>query len=278
MIRPVHGVIAACLVWVLAACGETTAPADSEGAAIRFSAVADPGDDLSAQTQEGSLLLTGRNGTLQIDELHVIVDRFELKRVDDDACAKGDDACRKFRAPPSLLSLPLDGTSVVAVRQPVDPGTYRRLKFKIEDLDQDHDYGKRHGDDDGRRRLFHDDDWEDRWPQIRDLRRDIRAAFPDWPDDASILVVGSFTPTEGEARPFRVYLEAEVDVEKRLIPPVTVGEEDATFTVELDVARFFRIGRGRLLNLANLDYDTTGRVLELEIDVNNDCVRVRFGH
>jgi len=265
--------------FALAACNESTAPG-TDGTAIRFSAVAPSANDISAQARAGSLILTGTNGTLQIDEMHVIVDRFELKRVDDDDCARMDSDCKRFRAGPMLLDLPLDGSGVIAVETPVDSGTYRRLKFKIEDLDHDDDYGRRHrrddGDDDEHRRGH--DDWEDRWPLILELRRAIRAEFPDWPDDASILVIGTFTPTNGEPVAFKAYLEAEVDIEKRLVPPVTIdgGEEGGVFSVELDIARFFQSGRGRVLDLSALDFERTGRVIEIEIEVEDNRVKIDY--
>lgn len=244
----------------LAACSDTTGPGSGgDQVAVRFTANASGDAQVNARQQGSSLLLTGSNGTLRIDEVFVIVDRFELKRVDDDACVEEDHSCERFSAPPMLLELPLDSSSVVAVRQPVEPGTYRKLKFEVEDLDD-----------------TDDDDVPGRAQQIQQLRAAIRARFPDWPEDAGMLVVGSFTPTGGTAVPFRAYFEAEIEIERTLVPPVTVGESDATFTVHLDLGLLFRQGNGLVMDLSAFDFARTGRVPEFEFQVEHGFSKIEF--
>ena len=151
----------------------------------------------------------------------------------------------------------MDGGSTVAVSATVEPDSYDELDFEIEDLDDD-------------------DDGED-GPSTADLMADIRDRFPDWPKDASLLVVGTFTPEGGSPVPFRVYFEAEVEVELDLSPPVVIADSGSpTFAVELSPGAWFRDGTGGVRNLSLLDYDQTGTVAELEVEVENGFVGVEF--
>ena len=258
----------ACLALLVAgsaACSDVSGPgANGEQVAVRFATAAASGGQVTAQQSNGSLLLTGTNGTLRIDEIFLLVDRFELKRVDSLACddeQDDDDSCERFSAPPMLLELPLDSSSsVVAVRQAVDPGTYGRLKFEVEDLDD-----------------TDDDDVPGRAQQIQQLRAAIRARFPDWPADAGMLVVGQFTPTGGAPVSFRVYFEAEIEIERTLVPPVTVADGgDATFTVHLDVGMLFRAENGRVVELSAFDFARTGHVPEFELQIEHGFSKIEF--
>lgn len=218
----------------------------------------------------GSIEVSGSNGVLSIDTVHVIMAEFELEReddagacdddgIDDDSDSDGDDddrLCPDFDAPPSFLSLPLgDGPRTVVSAQ-IPAGVYDELEFEIEDLDDDED-----------------DEEEAR--QIAELREEIRGQFPNWPREASMRVAGTFTPvdgeTAGEAQRFVVYLEAEIEVELEFDTPFVVTETDVsrTITVELDPADWFRLGNGTVINLAAHDYETTGSLLEFEVEIEN---------
>lgn len=241
-----------------AGCTDPVATGAGSDVAVGFHAAASSADGIAGSQASGATILTGANGTLRIDALHAIVDRFELKRVDDGRCAEEDHACERFRVPPLLVDLPLDGSSVIAVRQNVAADTYRRFRFEIEDLD---------------------DDEEDpaRAQQIRELRSAIRARFPDWPRDASMLVTGTFTPVGGQPVAFRTYFEARIEIDRRLVPPVTIGAgaDGGTFIVELDLTSLFGAG-GTVRDLAVLDFGRTGLVPELRVEVENGFTRVEF--
>lgn len=242
------------------ACGDATGPSGADQlAAVRFAAVTPaPGEGTA---QGGSLELTGSNGTLRIDEMHIIVAEFELKRANDDLCEgdADDDTCEEFTAPPAFVDVPLDGSGVLAVQHTVPADTYRELEFEIEDLDDDEDN-----------------------PvvaqQIAALRTQIRAQFPDWPADASMLVIGSFTPTGGEPVPFRVYFEAEIEIEMDLVPPVVIDGSGgaASFTVRIDPGLLFRTSNGTVRNIAELDYTRTGQVVEFEVELENGISEIEF--
>lgn len=237
------------------ACSDTTGPENGDRVAVRFAAVTPA--PAQGSVQAGSLELTGSNGTLRIDEMHVIVAEFELKR-DDDVCDDlpgDDDDCEEFEAPPAFLDVPLDGSGVIAVRHTVPAGTYHELDFEIEDLEDDEDSSAKA-------------------QQIAVLRAQILAQFPDWPQDASILVIGSFTPVGGDAVPFRVYFEAEVEIEMHLVPPVVIDGTgvDPEFTVRIDPNMLFRNSDGTVRNLSLL----TGQLVEFEIEIENGISEIDF--
>ena len=202
-----------------------------------------------------SIDVQGSNGTLTLDTVHVILNEFELEQVErvDDCDASGTgNPCREFEAPPSLLNLPLEGGSATAVSADIPEGEYDELEFEIEDLE---------------------DDEEDpvKAQQIEELRNAILDEFGVWPREASMRVVGSFTPTDGEAIPFVVYLEAEVEVELEFATPFVVTEDDVsrTITVELLPADWFLLGDGSVMDLSEHDYESTGSVPEFEVEIEN---------
>ena len=186
---------------------------------------------------------------------------FELERISDDGCSNlvDDDACEKFEAAPVFVDVPLDGGQTVAVTAPVDPDTYDELDFEIEDLEDDEDDPVKA-------------------QQIEALMAAILAEFPDWPREASMLVTGTFTPTGGSPQAFRAYFEAEVEIEIELVPPVTVTDDGngATFTVNIDPSLWFTNPDGTVRNLAELDYDATGQVVEFEVEIENGFTELEF--
>ena len=222
--------------------------------AIRFATSASArtssaGASLSNAAEE--LVVTGTNGTLRIQDVRLIVSEFELERVEG-SCLDGqdDDACEKFESPPMLLDLPLGGGAVTVAAEQIPAGTYSELEFEVEDLDADED------DDAGERQA------------IQGVLSAVRAAYPAFPTDASMVVQGTFTPTGGTAQPFVVYFEAEIEVEKELVRPVTVPGTDA-ITVNVDPARWFTRG-AQVMNLAALN----GRLVEFEVEIREGFVKV----
>lgn len=264
-----HGMRAAAVAVLavagLAACDGGTGPEGRTPVGVAFSGSGTASSSLQGTSATRSpwgtqsVTVAGTNGTLVIEELRIIVAEFELDRLNDDACVEEDDSCEEFEAPPAFVNVPLDGGDVVAVTAPVTPDTYDEIEFEIEDLD---------------------DDEEDpvKAQQIEELMADILAEFPDWPREASMLAVGTFTPTDGEPVSFRVYFEAEVEIELELSPPVTVTDDGtgATFTVNIDPDLWFSRGDGTVMNLAELDYDRTGAVVAFEVEIEDGFSEVEF--
>jgi len=242
-----HRTFAACGIALaaLAACSDTPTGGGSEARVqLRFGVEGATSSSALLQTGgTGGLTITGSNGTLRIDDIRLVVAEFELDGDDDVNRCTGDD-CEDFNAGPMFVDLPLTGGPVAVGSGDVPPGVYEEVEFEVEDLDDD------------------EEDAAER-QRIEALRAQIQQQFPDWPRDASMLVVGSFTPTGGAARPFRAFVEAEIEIESELSPPLAVGQgESRSLDVTLDPAALFRNG-------ANvLDLSSAGR-LELEIEIEN---------
>lgn len=251
-----HRAIAACgivLAAALAGCSDSpTGGAGSDARVqLRFGVAGGQALASGARLQTSgtdALVLTGGNGTLSISDIRLVVAEFELDGDDDvNRCqaAGGADDCEDFNAGPLFVDLPLAGGPVAVASGDVPPGVYDEVEFEAEDLD---------------------DDEEDpaEAARIAALRQQILSQFPDWPRDASMLVVGTFTPTSGAARPFRVFIEAEIEIELALNPPLTVGEGGTgSLDITLDPATIFRNG-------ANvLDLSSAGSRLELEVEIEN---------
>lgn len=249
MLRTRAWLAAAVAPLLVAGCESSTGPEDGARVRIAFTTAAGTARSLDgvslSREASGDRVLQGSNGTLTITDVRMIVAEFELEGPD--ACGVPDeegelDEC-EFKAAPSLLRLPLNGGEVVVATDQVPLGTYTELEFEIEDLEED------------------EDDRERTRAGIANVRSQLRGAFPRVPDEASAVVVGTFTPNDGAPRPFTVYLDADVEVEIELAPPLVISDQGAsrTVTVQLDPARWFAQG-GQVLDLSQFNE----RLLELD--------------
>lgn len=214
-----------------------------------------PAGILGEAGAEESLTIAGSNGTLTITDIRFIVKEFELKRNiydcgEDDSKGGDDDSCEKFEAPPSFVDLALNGTATTITSSPIEPDVYRSLEVEVEDLD------------------FDDDDVDER-PWMQALATQIRTAFPQWPDEASMIIVGTFQPTSGAARPFTVFAEAEIEVELDFNPPLVVEDGSETITVVVDPKVWFTLGDGRVLDLSAYNFTGSRNLLEFEVKMKN---------
>ena len=206
-----------------------------------------------------SSTVSGDNGTLRIDEVLMVVGKFKLEGAPD-ACLEADDEdelddCESFEAEPFLLDLALDGSAVTVVHEQVASGSFSELEFEVEDIEMDDD----------------DDDPD----ELSDLEAILRSRVSDWPDGASMFVQGVFTPTGGDPRPFRVFVDAEVEVEMAFDEPIVVGEDNRVeITIVLDPARWFREGDGQVLDLSAFDFDDDEELLELEVKLKDGFTEV----
>lgn len=261
----------AALVLALAtgACDDATGPDGPQNLALNFRVqgaspaqlVAGPtGATTGARVAGPPMVIVGTNGTLTIEEIRLIVAEVELKG-EDDACeaAGGGDDCADFEAPPRFLDLPLDGQPIEAFVGMVPPGEYEELEFEIEDLEDDED----------------DTAFA---AEIAALRAQILGEFPDWPRKATALVVGTFESDAGSVA-FRVYLEAEIEVERDLMPHLIVGDGDvvADLTVDVRPDIWFSRSDGSVLPLHLYDYDATGELLEFELEMEDGFTEIEIG-
>jgi hypothetical protein len=254
-------------VFLLAGCGDALGVDGPQNVALNFQVSAATPAQLSGPapangpqpTAGPPMVISGTNGTLTIDEIRLIVAEVELEG-DDDTCENDTAAttdCAEFEAPPRFLDLPLDGESVEAFLGLVPAGVYNELEFEIEDLE--------------------DDETDTQFAaEIAELRLQILTEFPDWPRKATALVAGTFESANGSID-FHVYLEAEIEIERSLVPPLVVGEggSDGTdLTIALRPDLWFTRSDGSILELHLYDYATTGLLLEFELEMEDGILEI----
>jgi hypothetical protein len=233
-----------------AACDSSTGPEGQGDVAIRFRAGAGPAAVAALQGAP----IEGTNGTLEFTDFRIVIAELEFEAVDG-TCANesdddDDDDCEDVELAPQLVDLPLDGSPLVVTTADLPAGLYDEFELEVEDLD--------------------DDEEGELGQAIAALRAQLRTTFGDWPEEASARIEGTFTPTGGEARSFVVYLEAEVEVELDLSPPLQVSEgAQATLDVVLSPERWFVRSNGSVIDLSAFDYATTGQLLELEVEIED---------
>jgi len=242
----------ATLAFAVTGCDSSDSDDASGRVEVRVRTISSTSATASTRTKASSVQIAGTNGTLTISDIRLIVAEMELESDDDSA---------EFETEPRFFQLPLD-TSVVTplAATEIPPGTYTDFEFEVEDVDLDD---------------LDDDDEEDDYRTLRDT---IRQSFPNWPDDASMVAVGTFTPTGGAPQSFTTYFEAEIEVETSLDPPLEVRADGAsrTLTIVLDPTQWFRNVDGSVRNLADDDYDSTGDLVEFEAEFENGVVEIEI--
>ncbi len=258
-------------VFALGACDDGLGVNGPQNVALNFRVGGGSTPQLAAGRADGGttarvagppMVITGTNGTLTISEIRLIVAEVELEG-EDDSCEDGSpmsDDCADFEAPPRFLDLPLDGQPIEAFVGLIPPGEYKELEFEIEDLE--------------------DDEQDTEFAaEIAALRDDILAEFPDWPRKASVLVVGTFESDQG-VMGFRVFLDAEIEIERDLVPNLIVGEGGtvtADLTVDIRPDIWFTNADGSVVPLHMYDYDATGELLEFEFEMEDGFMEVEIG-
>ena len=250
-IAPILAALA--LPFVLAACGGLAgSPDDGARVTVAFAASAPAALSGSASSavvdafQAEGLRIEGSNGVLDLSTVAFVVEEIEFD-CDDDRVGP----CADFETEPAFLDLPLGSGTVAATTRSIPAGTYDELEFEIEDLD--------------------DDDGVDRSA----LLAEIRARFPAFPRDASMVVEGAFTPTGGAPITFQVFFEAEVEVELDLTPPLVVdadGVADRTLVVDVQPGIWFLRSDGTVRDLSALD----GTLVEFEVEIEDGFAEVEF--
>ena len=249
----------------LVGCSDTSGPGSETQLTLAFTAGSSAAQASAAQSAPSrapaaaGLEIMGSNGVLTITDVRLILAEFELEAISG-SCASGDESeCHEFEAPPSFLQLPLEGDVVTVATTDVPPGSYDELEFEVEDLE--------------------DDEADDDFAAAEALRGLIRVEFPEWPDKASMLVVGTFLPDGGDPIPFRVFVDAEIEIEIDLMPILVIssdGEASRTITVDVQPDIWFRLPTGGVLDLSQFDWDTTGELLEFEFEFEDGFAEIEF--
>jgi hypothetical protein len=259
--RLVSFVLAVAVSIVFAGC-DSTGPSTSGGKVeVGFSTASSSTQSTFslAKADSDSLVLSGSNGTLQITDIRLIVDKVKLKQDTDSTGADGAEIEIEREVEverPSFLDLPLRSSEVSPVAAgDVPEGTYNEFEFEVDDLD----------DDEGNAQQL-----------LSDIRNE--EGFPSWPEDASMVVVGSFTSTDGTSMFFTTYFEAEIEVERPLTPPLEVSGEGFSreLVVRLDPARWFERTDGTVEDLSQFDFDETETVRKFEAEFEEGVAEIEF--
>lgn len=208
----------------------------------------------SLQSSHDSLVVEGTNGSLQIDDIRFIVKDFELERSEGECEGIADeDDCEEVEADPFFVDLPLQSDSINLGTNTVEAGLYEELEFEVDDLEIDEE-----------------DDTEER-RQKEELLAQIHQTFPDWPATASMIISGNFTSSQGDTAAFTVFAEAEVEIELEFNPPfeVTGDEVNKLVRVNINPSDWFLRADGTVFDLSQYDYESTGSLLEFEVEIEN---------
>ncbi|HUF12633.1 MAG TPA: hypothetical protein VMN78_06020 [Longimicrobiales bacterium] len=258
------------------ACDDVTSADDSGNVTVAFSAAtstdASASSSLAAapsfSAAPGEIVLTGDNGILTITDVAFIVGEFKLDR-GDDACDSlagigngddDDDDCEEFETGTFFVQLPLTGGTTPVTTQSIPSGTYVEMKFEVEDAD----LSEAEDDDDG--------------ADILALLAEIEAAgYTDWPADASLVVAGRFTPTDGPASDFVAYFEAEIKIEMAFDPPLVIDGEPGTLDIQIDPAAWFSNLDGSVTDLSEFDFVASGgQVVEFEAKMEHGFTKIEL--
>ena len=207
-----------------------------------------------ASSSAQASVISGTNGTLDITDIRVIVEEFELEPVEVSDCDVEPEpaSCQDFEARYFFIDVPLTGAPVTVVQENIPAGLYDELEFEVDDVEVD------------------DDEVGDA-SLIAALFTQVRAAFSDWPEKASMVVVGTFTPTGGSAVDFRTYFDADIEVEFDLIPALEVTEDGLarSLVIELNPAMWFLQADGTVMDLSELDFSTTGELIDFDLEIDD---------
>ncbi len=209
----------------LAACSDGAGPGGQPGVSLSFSTRA-PGAQPTAgffASVMADTLMDGQN-ELIITQVEIVLREIELKRQEAFACDSSsssgvdNDDCEEFEVGPTLVDLPLNGTTETMVTIDIPVGAYDELEFDFHKVSND--------------------DPED---------AAFRAQHPDMVGK-SIRVRGTFNGDD-----FTFETDLNVEQEFDLVPPLVI--DDATVstnvTVLVNLARWYQDGSGTLLNPAS---------------------------
>lgn len=204
-----------------------------------------------------SISIEGSNGTLVIEDLRFILEDIKLEQPDsecEDSSNPEETDCEELEMGPFFVNMPLNGNPLDLGTTVVANGLYDELEFEIDNLDSDDP-----------------DDTND-----ATLLAQIQNEFPNWPTNASMLISGHFTSTDGITTDFSTYAEAEVEIELNFNPALEITPESLSnmATVNIDPTSWFLQADGSVTDLSLFDYAATGEIMEFSQEIEDGFVSV----
>ena len=237
-------IIASLSLWG-AAC-DSSPLADTETASVAFSIEANVPSAAAGKAKSAPpISLTGSNGTLTISDVRFLLDGLQLDVAD-------DDVAEDVEVGPLFVDVPLDAGIVELLETDVPLGSYTGIEVEIEGLDFDES--------------------SDDYAADSVLAALVRSEFPDWPDEASVVVVGAFAPAGGgDVRPFTIYVAADVEVELEFDPAFEIAEAhvEKLVTLVTDPLAWLPALPDLVPDLSPYDYSVSGDVYPFVFDIDN---------
>lgn len=202
------------------------------------------------------IVVTGSNGTLTITDIRLVVDQLELEAVETPDCeSDGEDeaGCEEFEIGPLAAQVPVNGDLVTIASDQIQPGSYDELELEVEDLEVDDGESDDAGEADA----------------LSALLETLRDTYEDWPANASMVVVGTFTPTGGAPQEFRTYFSAELEIELEFATPLVIEDANRVVMVDVNPEEWFVNSDGTVDDLSQADFATTGEVVDFELEMEN---------
>ena len=165
---------------------------------------------------------TGAN-SLTISQAQIVLSRIELSPSGTCAATGEEDDCDELKVGPSLLDLPVSGSTQVVLDALVPAGTYDALQAKLDAVTPDED---------------------------EPGASDFLTAHPDF-QGISVKVSGTFTDASNTAHSFTFTSAADAEIEAMFQPPVTVGTGTLNLTISVDIASWFTDATGAAIDPTN---------------------------
>ena len=243
----------------LAACGDSTAPADTQSVSLSFTAQASaPALSRQSSAVNSDITITVGNGSLVITRAQLVFRDVKLEGVattscpdddgsddlstsiafsrgDDDVQGEnesrdGDDDCNEVKIGPMLVDLPLSGGAATAATIALPAGSYREIKLKLHP------------------------------PQGGQARDGVfLAANPSFAG-VSVRLEGTYN-----GQPFVYTSDVEAEAEMEFSTPFLVEAAGSNLTVAVDLSGWFRDSSGNLIDPATAG---NGGVNEARVDSN----------
>lgn len=201
------------------ACSDATSPA-GKGISVSFTTKASAAPVLQRGSMSPSFSVTATSGsnTIVINKVQMVFSKMELASSTATCSGTTEDDCPELHLEPVLVDIPLDAAVTSAINVAVPAGSYTKLEAKID--------------------------------AIAAGSTDVKgaaaflAAHPGFAN-VSIHVEGTWN-----GQPFTFNTPAEAELELAFSPPLVVDATGMNLTINVDVASWFRMADGSLIDPA----------------------------